>query len=103
MLTTSSILQLSAIRIDFTCVTGKLTDSLDLLLVMFSPYVVPCALGGPLRVVGAHVCALFVLRMDSNVCGTKLYYSKIAVLECYGEPFFAHWVSCVNAMSFKVT
>ena len=76
MLTASCILQLSAIRIVFTGVTGKLTDSLHLLLVMFSPYVVPCALGGPLRAVGVHVCVLFVLRMDLNVCGTMLYTPK---------------------------
>ena len=87
MLTASCILQLTAIRVVFTGVTGKLTDSLHLLLVMFGPYVVPCALGGPLRAVGVHVCVLFVLTMDSNVCSTKLYYPKIAVLECYGEPF----------------
>ena len=77
MLTASCILQLSAIRIVFTCVTGKLTDSLDLLQVMFSPYVAPCALGGPLRVVGVHVCVLLVLRMDSNVCRTMLDTPKL--------------------------
>ena len=102
MLTTPCILQLSAIRIVFTGVTGKLTDSLHLLQVMFSPYVAPCALGGPLRAVGVHVC-IACLKDGLECVRDYVIYPKIAVLECYGEPFFALWVSCVNTMSFTVT
>ena len=87
MLTASCILQLSAIRIVFTGVTSKLTDSLDLLVVMFSPYVVPCALGGPLHVVGIHVCCTDGLKDGLECVRDYAIYPKIAVLECNGKPF----------------
>ena len=86
MLTTPCILQLSAIRIVLTGVTGKLTDS--------SPAVgnyqaIRCPMcTGRATACGGCTCVCTVCLKDGLECVQDyIIYSKIAVLEGYGEPF----------------